>query len=1258
MEILRQKRCGTIAIILLLCILPIFVASQECSATNPCSTGCCSKLGYCGTGAEFCSPENCIHGCISAEADIECDQNKLCQTGCCSKYNVCGLGPDYCAPENCLSTCDRKSECDPGHFGDKYAQKSKCPLNVCCSKFGFCGTTKDFCGDKKVKRPSCSDKKHLSRVVGYYEGWSVLRRCNDIWPEMIPLGVYTEINFAFATIDPVTFEIKPASPDDVKLYERLVALKDEDPDLRINIAVGGWAFNDPGPTQTTFSDLVRSESNQRKFFKSLVSFLTTYGFDGIDVDWEYPVADDRSGREEDFENFPKFMNNLKRALQSTGGRDTLTLTLPASFWYLQHFDIGKLQKAVDYFNIMSYDLHGVWDKGNKWTGEFLNAHTNLTEIELALDLLWRNKIDPEKVVLGLGFYGRAFTVESTSCTRPGCRFVSASNAGRCSSEAGILLNSEIDYIIEKKSIRPSLYKKEAVQVLSWDDQWVAYDDRETFQIKTDFARLHCLGGVMVWAISHDTATGKYSKALSDVAKRPYGSRKQKTGENGEAEIEIVEYRRQCRWTGCGQACPSGFAAAARSDPGYRGKELMLDETGCDGKGVHTFCCPVNRLVRCGWYTHNNGRCKSSCPFGMTEVGSNHMYCNNGDYQAACCKVDNLSTELYSTSGWSTYPNCDQGECPGTQTEKGKTLAKSMTGSGAAMCNKRDPWGDFWDEHNVQERKLCYDDKKKDKTWDTCAWTAGSCDPTCPSDKVRLAMDQRKGNCAYDGGAEAFCCNDNFFIVKKYDNPEIQQFRDALERFLSYPMCPRFPFPTDMLRNPNNNNSSASQAIFAEKDNYLIIIAVLTRVFKSTTVYTPLDHELIKIWDDRVTRDYKNLEISNINEFLAENSRSSREQGPSQIASSVACNLDTYNDRLSDKPVMSCAFDNCQFKPDQCKDEDSNFLQTNGSRSSINGSPLAARRYSYTVTCHDTGETISRTLTSQDYPSVGELLVSEAFTEHSLRTWTYQNEEDCPNGAVVQIPSPPNEDNYVTEHIVELQTIKHFIEAANRGVLPSGLHFPTKLDCHIFKEKFLTNEGLLGVPATFEGGFNSSVPNDRLFDALGGFQNEQNFHLLLQDINSAKGRLWSLQNTINPGEMEELMRTNPERAIREMKEVIAVFSYLNQPSVRESMNTLANRVREQWELIQNAYNTSSGANIRITWFWDRYIRDLLQTITNNSWTFLTTAVEYMERYWTDPQRNQVEAEIVLEMLVVIMQQVNTEVYIETEGLTPQEPDSED
>lgn len=86
---------------------------------------------------------------------------------------------------------------------------------------------------------------------------------------------------------------------------------------------------------------------------------------------------------------------------------------------------------------MSYDLHGVWDSSNP-IGNRVLAHTNLTEIDLALDLLWRNEVKPEKVVLGMGFYGRSFKLSDPTCWKPGCRFSGPGDEGECTKSAGIL----------------------------------------------------------------------------------------------------------------------------------------------------------------------------------------------------------------------------------------------------------------------------------------------------------------------------------------------------------------------------------------------------------------------------------------------------------------------------------------------------------------------------------------------------------------------------------------------------------------------------------------------------------------------------------------------------------------------------------------------------------------------------------------------------------------------------------------------------
>jgi chitinase len=136
-----------------------------------------------------------------------------------------------------------------------------------------------------VTHKTCGKSSGHARVVGYYEGWATNRPCNVFLPEQIPTGIYTHINFAFAVIDPATFKIALSSPSDVNLYKRIMLLKQKDPGLKVYIAVGSWAFNDPGLMATTFSHLSASVPRQEVFMESLLSFISTYGFDGIDLDW-------------------------------------------------------------------------------------------------------------------------------------------------------------------------------------------------------------------------------------------------------------------------------------------------------------------------------------------------------------------------------------------------------------------------------------------------------------------------------------------------------------------------------------------------------------------------------------------------------------------------------------------------------------------------------------------------------------------------------------------------------------------------------------------------------------------------------------------------------------------------------------------------------------------------------------------------------------------------------------------------------------
>ena len=117
------------------------------------------------------------------------------------------------------------------------------------------------------------------------------RACNRIAPNQINTKGLTHLYYAFAHIDPVTFKITPRNSADVSLYPDFTALKSVT--LETWIAVGGFDFSNLGPTRTTWSDMSSTVANRTTFISSLMAFMEQYGFQGVDLDWEYPATGDR-----------------------------------------------------------------------------------------------------------------------------------------------------------------------------------------------------------------------------------------------------------------------------------------------------------------------------------------------------------------------------------------------------------------------------------------------------------------------------------------------------------------------------------------------------------------------------------------------------------------------------------------------------------------------------------------------------------------------------------------------------------------------------------------------------------------------------------------------------------------------------------------------------------------------------------------------------------------------------------------------------
>ncbi|RSL39730.1 hypothetical protein CEP54_016268 [Fusarium duplospermum] len=692
------------SLLLFLALFSVGALSQaRCSKDNLCKSGCCSKDGFCGTTDAYCG-DGCQSTCDFKPA---CDAENPCQDGsCCNQAGFCGFGPDYCASDICIGNCGAKSECDPG-FGGQWANATDCPLNACCSDTGYCGITQEFCGDRKFNKPSCDKNYPVNRVVGYYEGGAATRSCNQFSPDDIRADVYTHINFAHAFIDPATFRIIPAFKDDINTYHELASVKRRNPGLETFISVGGWQFGE-GPTNEVFSQMVASEKNHRAFITSLVSFLTTYDFDGVDIDWRYPTAPQKGGSSDDMKNFVAFAKNLQAALKTNGLRDGFSLTVPAVYSYLQYFDLKQLSDHVSWFNVLAFDLHGAFRTPDSWINNHLNAHTNLTEIADAVDLIWRSGVPSAKVVMGLAFYSRTFTASSNKCVSKGCPFDSAGEPQgmRCSEEIGLVSNADIDRMLSPYAPKPRLDKKAAVQVFRNQDQWITYEDKTTLQIKVEFSRSQCMGGVMVWAVSQDTKNGTYSHALqsaigsvnqAQTPARPSNGTKS-LGKRDEDDIDFEKIPiDSCRWTNCGGECPSGWDPVRRSEDGKEAQKIWED-SGCTNRQVRTFCCPPGDTPRCVWSDWNKGKYQSSCRGGSIQVGSSNIACNSGSQLACCETVTESGTVIDSMRIWDKCrwegeePLCGQanesGEpCYDMEDGRHVRLAKAWWGSGSTQCRR-------------------------------------------------------------------------------------------------------------------------------------------------------------------------------------------------------------------------------------------------------------------------------------------------------------------------------------------------------------------------------------------------------------------------------------------------------------------------------------------------------------------------------------------------------------------------------------------
>ncbi|OBT38806.1 hypothetical protein VE00_11107 [Pseudogymnoascus sp. WSF 3629] len=412
-----------------------------------------------------------------------------------------------------------------------------CPLNSCCDVWGYCGTTADFCtktpadtgapGTTKAGTNGCISNCGMEIVnngspppsfmsVGYFEAFDQERACLRMDVTKIAPGTYTHIHFAFATLTPwFTVDIS----DSAYQFNKFIKMSG----FKKILSFGGWAFSTNAGTFQRFREATKA-ANRVSFVNSLVDFLNANNLDGLDFDWEYPGAPDipdiTPGSPDEGVNYLAFLILLKSKMPS--GK-SVSIALPASYWYLRGYPVKYMAAYVDYFIYMTYDLHGQWDVGNKWAipscdgGNCLRSHVNKTETHDSLVMLTKAGVSSQKIVVGITSYGRSFRMADPSCSGPFCQYTGDRNhsmayPGDCTYTPGYIANAEINDII--KNHGKYTIVKSSVDALSGSNilmygvpgavDWVAYMDGDTKKDRISWIKGLNFGGTTDWAIDLQT----------------------------------------------------------------------------------------------------------------------------------------------------------------------------------------------------------------------------------------------------------------------------------------------------------------------------------------------------------------------------------------------------------------------------------------------------------------------------------------------------------------------------------------------------------------------------------------------------------------------------------------------------------------------------------------------------------------------------------------------------------------------------------
>ena len=328
--------------------------------------------------------------------------------------------------------------------------------------------------------------------AAYWPSWS-----KTFPPSAIDTTLFTHILYAFLLPSNVTFKFE-VSDSTASLLENFTGtLHRKNPPVKTLVSFGGGS-SDP----KLFARMVSNKGSRNIFIESAIEVARTYGFDGMDLDWEFPKNPEEMAALGQL--FKEWRVAIKKEAKSTH-RSPLLLTAAVYFsvdfqWdgNYRKYPVESIAKSLDWVNAMCFDYLGSWD--TLATGAHAALYDPNSNISTSYGLTsWvRAGVPANKVVMGLPLYGRTWQLKD-----PTVNGIGAPATAVGPGDDGTLIFSEVEKF-NRENGATVVYDAKTVSTYSHaGTSWIGYDDSQSTTVKLEFAQALGLRGYFFWALSYD-----------------------------------------------------------------------------------------------------------------------------------------------------------------------------------------------------------------------------------------------------------------------------------------------------------------------------------------------------------------------------------------------------------------------------------------------------------------------------------------------------------------------------------------------------------------------------------------------------------------------------------------------------------------------------------------------------------------------------------------------------------------------------------